>query len=262
LKPVSLNEQLRLAIERDHASTVRTLLAAGADPNSESASGRDRMLTYAIKSIASLTICRLLIEHGAVVNGSHDSGHPLVAAAAAGSTEVCKELVNRGADVNSFSEEDETPLHAAAGKGHTATCKYLISAGAQVNCANHTFRTALHYAVDYWDKSALATVHLLVAEGGDTSFVPTGANRGYLTPFQQAVRDSKESIVVFLIDECGEKASQLTIRGRTMPDLADNDDLAAILRAAITEEALADAVPAATAMSAPTPATRPSLGVL
>jgi ankyrin len=54
----------------------------------------------------------------------------LFRAAAVGDLTLCKELVGRGADVNTASAQGFTPLHRAAQNGHTAVVEYLLSKGA------------------------------------------------------------------------------------------------------------------------------------
>lgn len=62
---------------------------------------------------------------------------PLLLAAKA-NTEVCRFLLNAGADVNTGNDWKETPLLWAARAGHFETCKLLIDAGADVSATSAT----------------------------------------------------------------------------------------------------------------------------
>ena len=52
-------------------------------------------------------------------------------AAENGNTDLCKLLIEKGADVNQCTNHKMTPLHLAQNRQRTATAEYLISAGGQ-----------------------------------------------------------------------------------------------------------------------------------
>eukprot|EP00299_Pterocystis_sp_00344_P015219 c7592_g1_i4.p1 GENE.c7592_g1_i4~~c7592_g1_i4.p1 ORF type:complete len:119 (+),score=22.61 c7592_g1_i4:128-484(+) len=59
---------------------------------------------------------------------------PLHHAASNGHVELCRFLVENGANVNAACNTGlQTPLHKAAERSHTRTCEYLISVGAFVD---------------------------------------------------------------------------------------------------------------------------------
>ena len=70
----------------------------------------------------------------------------LIAAAKRGDTELCKRLLENGADVNAADEVGWTPLHSAAANGKTETCKLLLENGADINAEDEGGKTPLHYA--------------------------------------------------------------------------------------------------------------------
>jgi uncharacterized protein len=77
---------------------------------------------------------RLLVEHGADVNAFADNElgvHPLNSAAAAGQREVAAILLERGADPNTPTRRGFTPLDAAHANGDEQLAELLRSHGAR-----------------------------------------------------------------------------------------------------------------------------------
>lgn len=68
----------------------------------------------------------------------------LFTAAMNGNSERCRDLIERGADVNARDRGGWTPLHKAASRGHTETTTSLIECRADVNARDKEGRTALH----------------------------------------------------------------------------------------------------------------------
>ena len=50
----------------------------------------------------------------------------LLEAAMYGHTEICKQLLEHGADANAKDKYGDTPLRDAAKNGHTETCRLLL----------------------------------------------------------------------------------------------------------------------------------------
>jgi len=118
---------LRYAIDSGSVPVVQTLLKAGADPNAftnaRSLSEKDLpkieqikpyarnhpLLTYAITRNASLEMIKALIEGGADVNKKSlvIDWTPLMIAAYLGKTEVARELIQAGADINAVNKKDK-----------------------------------------------------------------------------------------------------------------------------------------------------------
>uniref|UniRef100_A0A3P8Q8S6 Euchromatic histone-lysine N-methyltransferase 1a n=1 Tax=Astatotilapia calliptera TaxID=8154 RepID=A0A3P8Q8S6_ASTCA len=71
---------------------------------------------------------------------------PLYAAAAEGHQEICHMLVQAGANLDMFDEDQRTPLMAACENNHLDTVKYLLRAGASVSHKDITGFTCLHLA--------------------------------------------------------------------------------------------------------------------
>jgi hypothetical protein len=80
-----------------------------------------------------IEVCRVLIDGGADCNaGAGKQKTPLHCAASEGNAILCAVLAELGADVNAVDDQEETPLHTAAIRGHAAACLELVHAGSSV----------------------------------------------------------------------------------------------------------------------------------
>jgi uncharacterized protein len=105
---------LMIAAGFQHPDVARTLLAAGADPNTEDATWGDRPIHYAAYS---------------------------------GDAETVKLLVAKGVDVNTRNRRNgATPLHYAAKKGRLPMVDLLLADGAEMNSPDKTGWTPLKLA--------------------------------------------------------------------------------------------------------------------
>lgn len=90
-----------------------------------------------------------LLKKGAPVNSPSDNSMkvmPLHSAAATRQLEICRLLIEHGADVNAVQADDFTPLHAAAQNGHIELIELLLAHGAQPNVRTSDGRTPLSIA--------------------------------------------------------------------------------------------------------------------
>uniref|UniRef100_A0A2K6F7D6 Ankyrin repeat and SOCS box containing 3 n=1 Tax=Propithecus coquereli TaxID=379532 RepID=A0A2K6F7D6_PROCO len=139
---------LHLAASQGHWKIVQILLEAGADPNATTLE-ETTPLFLAVEN-AQIDVLRLLLRHGANVNGSHsmcgwnslhqaafqanvncqalDKATPLFIAAQEGHTKCVELLLSSGADPDLYCNEDnwQLPIHAAAQMGHTKILDLLI----------------------------------------------------------------------------------------------------------------------------------------
>ncbi|XP_051999064.1 ankyrin repeat domain-containing protein 50-like isoform X1 [Xyrauchen texanus] len=118
---------LLLAAYEGHEEVVELLLEAGADVD-ESSGAHPSAITPLLAAAAmghACTVNRLLFW-GAAVDGIDGEGRTaLCLAAARGSVEVVRALLDRGLDENHKDDLGWTPLHAAACEGHKSVCAIL-----------------------------------------------------------------------------------------------------------------------------------------
>lgn len=110
-----------------------------------------------------LSMCQLLLSHGALANESNYSGETaLLSAACFGSIPVARLLLGSGASIAECDNLNKTALHYAAEHGHLNAVKYFVESGAQLDeCDAENWR-ALHYAA----KGGHAVVMLWLLENG------------------------------------------------------------------------------------------------
>ncbi len=113
-----------------------------------------------------------LFLQGASVEFAHpiSLARPLHRAALGGSLETVTFLVKEHkAMLNACDDEEWRPLHFAASKGHTDICRFLVQNGAEIGAKDAAGNTALHLAAA---KGHAETVEALVAMGAN----PTETN--------------------------------------------------------------------------------------
>ena len=145
--------ELALAAYRGDVEKVRTLLAAGADPNTRGIRGKP-VLQYAAH-IDNPVVVKLLIERGADINLRNRHGETaLIAAAFEDSPKVAKLLMEMGADVNAKSDSGMTALMNAAWRGQVELVRLLIESGADVTAQTASGITALEMSQYAGDRNA------------------------------------------------------------------------------------------------------------
>ena len=112
-----------------------------------------------------LDICRLLLDKGAQVEAKDNRGcTPLHWAAREGYVEIVRLLCDRGADVEAHDNDGRRPLHRAALYGHISVVKELIEErNAEINARDDIGWTALTWAREV-NKHDIAAY--LVSHGG------------------------------------------------------------------------------------------------
>ena len=142
---------LIIATSENQTEMVKFLVSNGADLE-----GRDRegytALFYAAHNMKSenangITVAavELLLSHGAKVNvQGNDGTTPLAWAANKGELDICKVLLDAGADVKAADHNKKGALmHAVEGEADPAVANFLISKGADINVQDATGETAL-----------------------------------------------------------------------------------------------------------------------
>lgn len=127
--------ELENAVGENNLQNVADMLAYHSDLNlnDESLYRLNPPLCRAAKK-GYYEMCKLLIEHGANVNYTKDRlFSPLWAASSGNHLEIVKLLIENGADIDSYENSVTSALNEAATKGHFAIVRYLIEKGADIN---------------------------------------------------------------------------------------------------------------------------------
>lgn len=162
----------------ENPEVARTLIAAGADPNTKDASGLSCLMAAACPGDdvgVGPAVVRLLIESGADPLKTSPDGYSFAhAAAAGGSPEVMDIAISSGISVNLRKGADgETPLHVGLRmNSDIRVIAAMIQAGADVNAETvGSELRPLHYAVA---NRNLEAVELLLRAGARDTQVPGG----------------------------------------------------------------------------------------
>lgn len=180
------------AVKRDDPATITTLLNRGFDVNTLNPAGEHGLL-LAVRE-PSLKVLAVLINWPKtnVEARNRQDESPLMLAALQGLTELCQQLIAKGADVN---KPGWAPLHYAATHGHLAVMTLLLDNDAYIDAASPNGSTPLMMAAHYGTPAA---VKLLLEAGAD----PLLKNEQGLSAIDFAQRanrsDSAEIIAAFV----------------------------------------------------------------
>ncbi len=182
----SLEVGLRASTLGGHVDSIRLLLSAGADINSQDEAGQTMLMLAAVRGREAAyeittgrdypvrpgerrpdwpRVVETLVKAGADLNVEHkDGGTALVLAAARGTVEMCRVIVDAGADLNRQTKDGMTALLASITRGNIEICRLLIEAKADLNLQTKEGVTALIAAA--W-RGNLEICRLLVDAGAD-----------------------------------------------------------------------------------------------
>ncbi|MCS0591387.1 ankyrin repeat domain-containing protein [Massilia norwichensis] len=119
------------AVQMDDAATVKSLLAAGVNPNQQNPVGGEPALVLAARE-GSMRVLRVLLDHPRIqIDAPAINGNTaLMMAAFKRNRAAAEALVARGAAVN---RPGWTPLHYAAASGDEDIARLLIKRGAKID---------------------------------------------------------------------------------------------------------------------------------
>ncbi len=190
------------AVRLNESGRVQSLLAAGADPNSQDANHASALMYAAL--YAGPPVLDMLLRAGADPNYRDKNGLPALTWAAY-NYQSAKVLLDAGADVNAKSNLGAIPLMAAAAyPGNAALLELMLEKGADVN-VNVFGSTALTMAALTGD---IANVDLLLKHGAN----PNAAGFKGLSALHLAVQRGDREMARLLLD-AGADVKLRTARG-------------------------------------------------
>ena len=186
----SAADPLIQAIRNNDLTSLKASLAKGTDVNTKDARGSTLLMHAA--AAGSPEAVKLLLESGADVNAKNEVDATALILGA-GNAEKARMLVEKGADVNAHSKLGRTPLMIAAGcDGCAATVKLLLDKGADPNAKDKQGNTPLA-AASWGDISE--SVKLLLAKGAGADVADS---QGY-TPLSNAASNCNlEAVKLYL----------------------------------------------------------------
>lgn len=153
---------------------IKTLLIAGADPNTAGANGTTALMAACTAHMVGVSgNVRVLLEAGAEVNAEDGNGWtPLMIAAnycLVDIVDTVRMLIDAGGDVDARNYVAATPLIIAASHGCPRVVRVLLDSGADVNAVSDHGNTALYMAAGEDSKLGTETVKLLIEAGADVN---------------------------------------------------------------------------------------------
>lgn len=137
------NSPLVFALRTKDAALVHYFLGRGADVNCTN----DYGFTPIFAALGDLTLFELLGVRGANLHARTNQGYDLFRVAAdAARFRMMEYLLSKGFDVNTRNAADTTPLIGAAQGGALEICRWLLEHGADKNAHDKSNKTALDYA--------------------------------------------------------------------------------------------------------------------
>jgi ankyrin repeat protein len=186
------------AIRRGDVVAMRALLEGGVDVNLIERRGGATPLFHAA-AVGSVDSMRLLLDKGAKVNATTYGGMTALMVAVHDLDKV-RLLVDRGADVTLASTNGRTALQLAAmGGSSAAVVRYLLTHGADARAVDHGNITTVTAAAVGNDTES---IRLLVDAGGDINRAVTGDDLGDFrgaTPLMMAAAAGNTDAVRLLL---------------------------------------------------------------
>lgn len=149
-----------------HTNIIKLLLKNGADINATGSNNHDAMY-YAAKNLDENTI-KLLINNGANINREYleynrPEGNLLLLVIRGGLNNIAEKLIQKGANIHTINDFQQTPLLLAAENGNLKLVNLLIKKGLDINARDKANSNFLHYA----------------AENGNTELIELAVNKGF-----------------------------------------------------------------------------------
>jgi ankyrin repeat protein len=182
---------------------------------------------------------------------------PLYRACEKSSIDLCKILLDAGANIDFQTGFGRTCLHVAIEVRDEVLLQFLVERGARIDIPDVRGRTPLRLAID--DENVDA-VKILTKAGADPAFMPANAASDFRTPFQTAVTvkpfsgkpalsSERADIISHLVLQCGVDpdpvgASTCALDGATLQDISmGNAQMLALLSSLKTQRSVYGVLP-------------------
>ncbi|MBC8033240.1 MAG: ankyrin repeat domain-containing protein [Chitinophagaceae bacterium] len=191
------NTALQKATELGNYDVVKTLLAAGADPNLKNGKGITPLSSTTAPGRDNVKIAELLLQYKADIHVVDADGRtPLISACFNNSYDVASLLLKAGADVNRKDGVKRTAIMGAIKSGSPKLIKLLLAADADVNAVSQYGESPLFFALDAGIEY-LEVTYLLVKNGAKiTNYIIGYANSKAFTeqlPFVEMLNKAELS---------------------------------------------------------------------
>lgn len=138
---------LYFAARANHIEVMKSLLAAGADP--DKGYGLWSPLNGALRKDTNLDVAKILIDAGADLNSRNTDGWtPLAMAARYRSPAHVELLLDAGADIEATNKYGMTPLYLSLAAENPATSTLLVERGASISAVTNEGKSILAYAAE------------------------------------------------------------------------------------------------------------------
>ncbi|ELR02697.1 hypothetical protein VC83_08432 [Pseudogymnoascus destructans] len=182
------------AVDGGHGDICGDLIDAGADFISEVARPVMTPLGHAAR-LGRRNIVKVLLARGAPVDGISDENTPLGSAAVEGHLDVCRDLIEAGANLNAtYGPLSTSPVGFAAKFGYEEIAELLLSRGARVDINDSSGHPPIYVAVV---TEHVKVCQLLLAFGADARFKTVDTER---TVLAITTIDGNLSMVKLLIE--------------------------------------------------------------
>ncbi|XP_072321881.1 protein TANC1-like isoform X2 [Eucyclogobius newberryi] len=197
-KKQATQQALTAAASLGHTQVVRSLLDLKDEQLAVQMDAHDSLWGETVLSAAAgrgrMDICRLVLDRGAELDVANRRGMvPLLSASKHGHSQVAEMLLKQGVDLNVTDKQGRNALILAASEGHISTIDLLLAKGASLSSADQEGLTALSWACI---KTQKAAVQHLVEAGADLNH----PDRQGRTPLDLAAFNGDAETVHCLVD--------------------------------------------------------------
>ena len=158
-------------VTRNSVETLKQIIDLLLDKNVDYKECEDALLIFEVKVNNGKTVEKLL-KNGAEVNVLIKDEFPLYIAAKNNSIEIMKLLINHGAYINGANNQGETPLYIAVVNNALEATKLLIEKRANLNIeTENSFLTPLMVAINSENEErSKELIKLLIENGADVNY--------------------------------------------------------------------------------------------